>query len=137
MISAPTDAAGCQPSPPEQLAADLEQFTGTQNYYRHPLARRVVFTDGIKHFAEAAGAHWLIDILATELPKFVRAHGIIFVTCSVKNGKADLSANADAGTPSLWQRTIDYTDCPEGDWQFYMAGGGPDDAVVILLPSEY
>jgi hypothetical protein len=119
------------------LAAELEHFTGTEHYYRHALARGVVYTDGVKYFADKAGAYWLLDIVATELPKFVLKHRIIFVTCSVKSGKAKLSANADAGKSNLWERDINFTDCPEGDWLFYMAGGGDAHQVVILLPTEY
>lgn len=122
---------------PEDFAKDLRQFTGTDHYYRHMLARRVVYTDGVRYFAETAGAYWLLDILATELPKLVHKHRILFVHCIVNDGKARLYANADSGKPSLWERDIDFTDCPEGDWCFYMAGGGDDDNVVIHLPSEY
>jgi hypothetical protein len=128
-----------QPAPlqPEEFAKDLRQFTGTEHYYRHPLARRVVYTDGVRYFAEAAGAYWLIDILATELPKLAAKHRILFVHCVVKDGNARLYANEDSGKPNLWERAIDFTDCPEGDWSFYMADGGDADNVVILLSSEY
>jgi hypothetical protein len=137
MTTPQTSAPPTSAFSPEQLGADLAQFTGTEHYYRHPLARRVVFTDGVKYFADTVGAYWLLDILATELPKHALKHGIIFIDCVVKNGKAALSARTDAGRPNLWERAIDFTDCPEGGWHFYMAGGGPDDAVVIMLPSEY
>lgn len=137
MTTPQTSAAATAAVSPEQLGADLAQFTGTEHYYRHPLSRRVVFTDGVKYFADTVGAYWLLDILATELPKFVLKHGIIFIDCVVKNGNAALSARTDAGKPSLWERAIDFTDLPEADWLFYMVDGGPDDAVVIMLPSEY
>ncbi|CEJ88095.1 conserved hypothetical protein [Hyphomicrobium sp. GJ21] len=122
---------------PEALHDLLLNFTGTEHYYRHPLARRVVWTDGVKAFADAVGGYWLLDILATELPRFVKTHGIVFIHVSVKGGKAMLSAYETEGQPPSWQRPIDYTDCPEGGWRFYMAAGGPQDTTVILLPSEY
>lgn len=32
--------------------ADLAQFTGTEFWYRHNLARNILFTDGVKYVAE-------------------------------------------------------------------------------------
>ena len=36
--------------------ADLRQFTGSEHWYQHGLVKRVVFTDGAKHVADAGGA---------------------------------------------------------------------------------
>ena len=44
--------------------ADLRQFTGTEHWYRHPLARKVLYTDGVQHVAEQGEAYWLLDSLA-------------------------------------------------------------------------
>lgn len=121
----------------ETLRELLANFTGTESYHRHPLSRRVLWTDGVKAFADSVGGYWLLDVLATELPRFVIKHGIVFVTLSVKDGAAEVSAVQDNGKPKLWSRDVEFTDCPEGDWQFYMAAGGPGDCIVILLPSEY
>lgn len=62
---------------PALQQSDLNQFTGTQTYYRHALNRKVTYTDGVKYFADRAGARWLIDILATELERLARKHGIL------------------------------------------------------------
>jgi hypothetical protein len=43
---------------------DLAEFTGTNQWYRHPIVKNVLFTDGIKFVAEKAGAYWLIDEIA-------------------------------------------------------------------------
>jgi hypothetical protein len=45
-------------------AADLRQFTGTEQWYRHGIVRDVLFTDGAKYVADQAGAYWLIDEIA-------------------------------------------------------------------------
>lgn len=119
-----------------QLASELAQFTGSETWHRS-INRTVTFTDGVAHFAEQAGAFWLVDILATELPKFVAAHDIVFVTMKVANHKATISALQDKDCPPLWTKRIGYTDCPEGEWKFYVAPGGPQGTVVIMLPSEY
>jgi hypothetical protein len=45
-------------------AADLRQFTGSEQWYRHALVRDVLFTDGAKYVADQAGAYWLLDEIA-------------------------------------------------------------------------
>ena len=44
--------------------ADLTQFTGTEQGYRHGINRSVLFTDGAKYVADSAGAYWLLDEIA-------------------------------------------------------------------------
>ena len=44
--------------------ADLMQFTGTKQWYRHALNRKVLFTDGAKYVADTACAYWLHDEIA-------------------------------------------------------------------------
>lgn len=119
------------------LASDLAQFTGTENYYRHSLARTVVYTDGVKYFADTAGAYWFLDILATEVYDFVRkGEEFVAVTMKVSDGKAVIVAD-DGNGKDLWKRKIGFTDCPEGEWKFYFSLWGPDGTSVIMLPSEY
>jgi hypothetical protein len=43
---------------------DLAQFTGTENWYRHALVRKVLYTDGVQYVAEHGGAYWLLDEIA-------------------------------------------------------------------------
>jgi len=45
--------------------AELRQFTGDLDRYRHGFNRRVIYTPGMKHLAERAGAYWLIDAIAS------------------------------------------------------------------------
>jgi hypothetical protein len=35
---------------------DLAYFTGTTQWYRHPLVRSVLYTDGVQYVAQAGGA---------------------------------------------------------------------------------
>src|SRR5882672_7220245 len=49
---------------PRISEADLRQFTGTENWYRHALNRAVLFTDGAKYVADTCGAYWLLDEIA-------------------------------------------------------------------------
>src|ERR1022692_563214 len=47
--------------------SDLAQFTGSDNWYRHPINRNVLYTDGAQHVAEHGGAYWLLDRKSTRL----------------------------------------------------------------------
>jgi hypothetical protein len=42
-------------------SSELLQFTGTENWYRHPTVRKMLYTDGIRYMMVKAGAFWLID----------------------------------------------------------------------------
>lgn len=41
--------------------ADLAQFTGSERWFRHAIDRKVLYTEGAQHVAEAGGAYWLLD----------------------------------------------------------------------------
>ena len=50
---------------PQQLAAQLAHFTGSETFTRHGLARGLLMTEGVVFLAEAAAAHWLTDAIAS------------------------------------------------------------------------
>lgn len=113
-----------------QLADDLAYFTGTEHWYRHPLNRECLYTDGVQFFAEKVGAYWLLDLLATEFFELQHNAGFLSVNLIVTGSEADLIIE-DGDYVSLAKKHIPYTDCPEGEWRFFFTDN------VILLPSEY
>jgi hypothetical protein len=120
------------------LASELSQFTGTEEWYRHPLNRRVTYTEGVKYFAEKAGAYWFLDILATEVAGLINDdQPFIMVRLIVSDNQAIITADDGQSDDLLWSRKIEFTDCHDGNWPFYMATGGPGGTFCILLPSEY
>ena len=126
-----------------ELRQLLRNHTGSEQVFRHALARGICYTEGVRAFAEHAGggAYWLLDILATEpaILGLARKEGIAFATLNVTGRAARLTVAADSGIPPVYSRAIDWTDCPEVEWLFYLSatevGGKP--VVMILLPSEY
>lgn len=112
------------------LLADLQQFTGTENWYRHYFIRDVTFTDGVKYFAETAGAWWFVDDCIIEYSPLMREHGFLTITLDVSNSKAKITVD-DGNDNVLATREIPYTDCPDGTYRFYFTND------VLLLPSEY
>lgn len=115
---------------PQDLRSNLSQFTGTEFWRRCALNPHCLYTDGVKYFVDQVGGYWLLDILATEFFDLQRNEGFLSITLKVKDGQADLVIE-DGNYKNLATKHIDYTDCPEGDWEFFFS----DD--VILLRSEY
>lgn len=114
----------------EKLQQELSQHYGTENYYKHPLNATMVYTDGVKAFAEAAEAYWLLDIMATEVAALLETEEFLSIELIVAGGKAKLFAD-DGNSTILYVRDIEYTDCPTGSWKFFMTND------VLMLPSEY
>lgn len=110
----------------EQLQRELCQFTGTEHYHRHPF--NLLMTDGAKYFADKAGAYWLMDIIATQ-PE-IHHEPFAVVDLIVADSEADLVVT-DGNDNEVYRRHIDFTDCPDGIWRFFVIDN------VVLLPSEY
>lgn len=113
-----------------------ESRNGCNSFYRHPLIRKFLISDGVKELADE-GCWWLIDIAATELPTILRkvggyATGTLVVTA--KDGKADLEMTG-CGDIHLWKKKIDMTDLPEGRFVFLVADS--DHHFNMILISEY
>lgn len=120
---------------------------GSDGRTRHWANKRFIYTEGVQDVAEKAGAHWLLDILATEVAPIClgrwdldREH-MHFVEIKVADSQAVLSLVRDTGETPLWQREIAFTTFPDGDWMLYLAMDGlielGKDVLVCLLPQEY
>ena len=107
--------------------ADLKQFTGTEQYYRH--LKGIVYTDGVKYLAEKAGAYWLIDLVASYQPLDVEFQ----VWKLRKNGDSYIAECTDGNDNLVRSQDIPYTDFPQDmmPFELYFQNG------VIFLPSEY
>jgi hypothetical protein len=115
--------------------SDLEQFIGTENWYRHGLVRNVTFTDGVKFLAENAGAFWLVDEVAfAQHNKKVRGEEfqVWTLTRDVGELKSGATLTCDDGNGNVvFTKRIPFTDFPLAEIKLYFEGG------VILLPSEH
>ena len=113
--------------------ADLIQFTGSEQWYRHSLNRKVMFTEGAKYVADTAGAYWLLDEIAlTQLGEAcVAAEEFQLWKLTVTpDSHATLTCeNGNGG--AVFSKDISFTDFPLPDLTFYFCNN------TILLPSEY
>lgn len=114
-----------------ELQANLSQFIGTEKYYR--ITHRHLLTDGTKYLAENAQCFWLMDAIASHLPKQFHDHFAV-VNLAVKNSSAQL--RLDDGNGNVFaQQFIEYTDFQLSELKLYCAFDG--EYWVIMLTSEY
>lgn len=112
----------------EELKTNLEQFWGTENYFTNPLVK-YKYTDGVKYFAEHAGAYWLLQEINCA---YVNLGCPSFINIVVKSNKNKADIIIDDGNKNiLKKRHIKFTDLPQGEWQFFLQYN------VLMLPSEY
>ena len=114
--------------------SDLMQFTGSDNWFRHPLNRAVLFTDGAKHVADAGGAYWLLDeiALAQRYEKAVAAEGFQCWTLTVDMTKHTATLTCEDGNGNaVFKKGIEFTDFPTESVTLWVANN------TIHLPSEY
>lgn len=115
------------------MTLDLAQFTGTETWYRHGMIRSIVFTDGVKHVADQAGAYWLIDemVFNQMRPKVRREPFQVWTLTRNKTGNGARLSCSDGNGNKLFSKLISYTDFPDPTISFYFTDR------TILLPSEY
>ena len=112
--------------------ADLNQFTGSETWYRHAMVRDVLYTDGVKYVAETGGAYWLIDEIAFA-QRFDKLLAAEEFQCWALKVNADHTATLtceDGDGEAVFVKAIEYTDFPLEEISFYFTNN------VILLPSE-
>ncbi|MGD9790584.1 MAG: DUF6876 family protein [Phycisphaerales bacterium] len=125
--------------------ADLRQFTGDLERFRHPLARAVLYTPGIQYLAERAQAYWLIDEIALAIaggevaragqrdPRVLDLH---FWKLEVRQDRsAELTARADSDVPPFLTRGIPWTDFPLDHVDVWAGHDGR--RWTLYLPSEH
>ncbi|MBD1919461.1 MULTISPECIES: DUF6876 family protein [Cyanophyceae] len=113
---------------------ELSQFTGTSQYYQHPLG--VLYTDGVQYMAERGGGYWIIDVIAAwqlhpQVALDPMLQQIQFWKLIVHDdGSATMLCERDTDDVAVSQR-IPLTDFPLKQLRLYFQNG------VVLLPSEY
>jgi hypothetical protein len=110
---------------------DLSQFYGTEQYHKTFVFNpKLKHTDGVQYFAKEAGAFWFLDIVATDIYALTKQEPFLSIVLQVKNGSANIFIeNGDCEV--LETRTIEHTDCPTGEYSFFLTDN------VLMLTSEY
>jgi hypothetical protein len=126
-------------------AADLAQFTGAENWYLHPLARNILYTEGIKYLADNARAYWLIDAIVSwvKSPEFKKHCEIdprvsdmhFWKLTRNEDNSAVLTAVPDSDEPAFIRQDIEFTDFPLDSISIWAASDGA--TWTLYLPSEH
>jgi hypothetical protein len=108
---------------------DLSHFHGTENWYRHSLVRKMLYTDGVQYLAEKASAYWLLDKIACmQLDATVGQHEFQVWKLDTKA----LTINVEDGDGGeVYSEKLTFTDFPLEKIELWVEGN------VILLPSEH
>lgn len=118
---------------PSLTQAQLDQFTGSETWWRHPLNRRVTFTDGVRFLAEQAGAYWLIDEILLIQPKAAKL-GLPdwqFWRLTVHADKSATLLCHDGDGVIAYAKEIGWTDFPLNRVELWFTND------VLYLPSEH
>ena len=123
---------------PQQLAAQLAQFTGGDTFTHHALIRTILMTEGVVYLAQHAQAHWLTDAIASYFHD-ARAEQEEFQVwqMSVDTGtrRAILFMTDGKSTKPIITQSLDYTDFPLDGITLWLVASG--NHWVLMLPSEY
>jgi hypothetical protein len=112
---------------------DLSQFTGSENWYRHGIARNVLFTDGAKYVADQGGAYWLLDEIALSQrgEKAVAAEEFQVWKLTVNSDRTATLACGDGNGNTVFEKAIPFTDFPADSVELWFENN------TIYLPSEH
>jgi hypothetical protein len=111
---------------------ELEQFTGTEQRYRHAINPQVLISAGAKYVADRAAAYWLLDEIALiQLDKRVSAETFQVWRLQVNTDSTGHLVCEDGEDNVVYSKTIPLTDFPgEGITLWFVDN-------TIHLPSEY
>jgi len=132
-----------------ELRTIMAHCTGTEGYTRHWLPNSIVFTDGILAMADAAQAHWLIDIVASlkvedklwaKMNKAATDNGSHLI-CELfvnEDNTALFTVREMDAEEHLYTQEIQYTDFPlKGKTEMWLDLWTNPKHNILFLPSEY
>jgi hypothetical protein len=112
---------------------DLNQFTGSENWYQHGLNRTVLYTDGAKYVADEGGAYWLLDAIAIcqRYEKKVAVEPFQVWKLTVRDDRSATLVREDGNDNVVYTQPIEFTDFSIPEITLWFANN------VIYLPSEH
>lgn len=117
----------------------LSEFVGTSQYYFSQPFKNIHYTDGVKYFIDNAGngANWFFIIVATEMIPTLK-DDFYFIELTVNKDKtAKIIVQRDKGEPILYEKELDYTDCPYSDKPYKFCLDVNSEITILCLLSEY
>ena len=121
-----------------QLQDALAKFHGSEPFTRHGLVRTVIMTEGLAFLAEAAGAHWLTDAIASYVhdDRAQQEHFQVWrLVVDAQTHHATLTMTDGNSPAPIITQELDYTDFPLSTIELWLIADGRH--WVMMLPSEY
>jgi len=126
----------------EELQKGLQQFTGTEQYFKHPFGLN--YTDGIYYLSRNTNAYWLVDAIASHQQKlrqnqrlaefqlwlFVVGNAHEFIKPKLAAVLTCWEDTPSADTKPVVRQDIHYTDFPLQEITLYVQES------VLMLPGE-
>lgn len=112
---------------------DTSGFTGSEEYYRYPLVRGHVFTEGVKYVADKAGAFWLLDAIFSHQidPKAQAEEFQVWTLTKLPNDTATLVMTDGNSKDPIIRQDITFTDFPQETMVMWLVNK------TLYLPSEH
>jgi hypothetical protein len=110
----------------------MNQFTGSEHWYRFGIVPDITCTDGAKYVADTAGAYWLLDeiAIAQRFEKSVAAEEFQVWKLNVKDDNSATLTCEDGNDNVVFSKPIPFTDFPKEGVTLWFENK------VIYLPSE-
>lgn len=129
----------------EKVEEIMSSSTGTEKYYRPFFFNTMVYTDGVRTFAEQCQAYWVIDLVNSYMKKIQNNHRrtgewMYFIQLKVKDSKASVRIyrEVEEKKKTVVRQDIYYTDLPNVELKFYLQLAQEEPAVFCMMtPSEY
>lgn len=114
------------------LIQELQHFTGSETFFRHPLFRKFVYTEGVQFLAEKAGAYWLIEyIFSNQMEEKIKAVDFQAWKIKVKEDNSATIRLEDGNGNLVKQFKLEFTDFPLKEFTLWFYNN------TLLLPSEW
>ena len=118
---------------------DLNQFTGSEDFFKHSINRKLIYSEGVEYLAEQARCYWLIDLIACVLlPHLLIKYNDSFYSIELLVTGNSAVITVDDGNDNIHiNHKVRWTDFPiTGEpVKFFLCES--DEYYCLMLPSEY
>lgn len=114
------------------LIEDLKLFTGSEQFFRNPLFRKFVYTEGVQYLAEKAEAYWLIDyVFSNQLDEEIKLQEFQTWKIKVNDDNTAMIRVEDGNCNLVKEFELTFTDFPLKEFTLWFSNN------TLLLPSEW
>ncbi len=114
------------------LRAELRQFTGSEEFYRH-FTNVLIYTEGVKYLCARGRLYWLVDLIASLQTRALKDRALRefqLWELRIANGKAVLVCLRDSDDQAF-RVPLKFADSALDFVRLYLQDG------TLMLPSEH